>query len=153
LADDVVRSVKRTADEAGKDVAAMIFDGGITPIVRRVGQTEVKALRALEGRIAAAIRWSGREAQVARVEAARTAYEAALEARALGMRAAADKRAARDAIKEDYLDAFARVAAAVKELFPRDRARQDVFFDSIRSAHGAADDADEPDEPESDAAE
>jgi hypothetical protein len=155
-ADDVVRSVKRAADEAGKDVAAMVFEGGITPIVRPVGQTEVKTLRALEGRIAAATRWPDKAAQAARVEAVRTAYEAALEARALGMRQAADKRAVRDAIPEDYLDTFVRVAAGVKDLFPRDRARQDVFFDSLRSSgarSAGADEADEPDEPESDAAE
>jgi hypothetical protein len=146
-ADDVVRSVKRAADEAGKDVARAVFADGITPIVKPVGASEAKALRALEGRIAAASRWQGREAQASRVEAVRAEYEAALAARAEGLRAAADKRALRDAIKEDFLDAFTRVAAVIEGLFPRDRPRQDVFFDTLRASSARGIDDDEPDEP------
>lgn len=152
-ADDVVRSAKRSADEAGKDVSASVFRSGITPIVKPVGQSEVKALRELEGRIAAATRWPGREDVAARVQAVRTEYEAALAGRQTAMATAADRRAARDSVKEDFLDAFARVVGAVKETFPRDRARQDAFFDVVRAPASVEAGEDEPDELEAAGAE
>lgn len=146
-ADDLVRSVKRAADEAGKPIAQAVFKDGITPIVRAFGSTQAKALRDLEGRIAAATKWEGRAAQAARIEAVRAAYEAALEARRAGTVAAADARAARDMVKEDFLDVFAAAAGAVREMFPRDRPRQDVFFDAVarRGAAGALEDDGEGD--------
>jgi hypothetical protein len=56
------------------------------------------------------------------------------------MAAAAAARAVRDAAKEDFLDAFAAVAGAVKELFPRNRPTQEVFFDQFRSRGASVDD-------------
>jgi hypothetical protein len=155
---DEVHSVQRAAEDAGKAVgkavAAAVFLGGITPIVKPMGSSEVTALRLLEGRIAAARDWTGREAQGARVTTVRTAYQDALRRRAEGMATAASKRALRNAAKEDFLDAFASVAASIQKLFLRDRARQNVFFDVLRHAgrvvdelEGTDDDADEPDEP------
>lgn len=132
-ADEVVRSVKRAADEAGRDVSAAVFPNGMTPIIRPVGQTQVEALRGLEGRIAAASRWSERDANLARVVAVRNEYETALTERNEGMIEAAAKRAVRNAAKTDFLDLFASIAGAVREIFPRDRKRQDVFFDVLRS--------------------
>ncbi len=144
-ADDLVRGLKRAADDAGKATAEPLFPGGVTPIVRPVGQTQVDELRALEGRLAAS-RLPAKEAALARLQAARTEYEAALAGRKTAMTAAADKRAVRDAAKEDCLDVVAAVAGAVREAFPRDRARQDVFFDELRAARTEPD-TDEPDEP------
>jgi len=146
-ADDLVRSVKRAADDAGPAVSAAVFPNGVTPIVKAFGQTEVDELRALEGRVEAAGKWSDAAAQKARVADLRAAYEAALADRKAGMVAASDKRALRDAAKEDFLDTYAAVAGAVRELFPRDRARQDVFFDVVRASAAADEGGDEPDEP------
>jgi hypothetical protein len=145
--DDVVRSAQRAAEEVGPGLASDVFPGGVTPIVKPVGQTEVDAMRALEGRIAAATSWTAREAVLASVQAARVEYETALTNRKNGMTAAADRRAARDVTKEDFLDVFAAVAAGVKGVFPRDAARQNVFFDELREPRTADDETDEPDEP------
>lgn len=130
-ADTIVRSVKRAAEEAGKDISSALFPNGMTPIIRPVGRTQVDALRALEARIGAASRWAARDEQLARVVAVRTEYEALLDQRRDAMAAAAAKRAARNAAKEDFLDVMASLAGAVREIFPRDRKRQDLFFDEL----------------------
>lgn len=143
-ADSVTRSAKRAADEAGKDVAAMVFPEGITPIVKLFGQSEVDSLIALEGRIAAATgRWSDAAATQARIVEARTRYEAALANRTAALNLATSKRALRNSAKEDFLDTYAKVASAIKALFPRDKTLQDVFFDEVRSAGGEGDGEDE----------
>lgn len=143
---DIVRSVKRRADEAGKSVSAAVFPGGVTPIIRSYGASEVAGLQRLEGLIAAQSAWSDRETERARIATVRGEYETALKNRADAMTAAAAARAQRDVAKEDFLDAYAAVAGAIKELFPRDRARQDVFFDKVRARSTDAGE-DEPDEP------
>ncbi|AKF06918.1 hypothetical protein DB32_004067 [Sandaracinus amylolyticus] len=143
-ADTVVRSVKRIAEEAG--AAGAVFPAGIQPIVKPVGATEVAALRTLEGRIASATAWRDREAQRARIEAVRADYDRALLNRRDALAASSDARALRDDAKESFLDTYAAVAGAVRELFPRDRQRQDVFFDEVTAPRSEADD-DEPDAP------
>ncbi len=145
---EVVHSVKRAAEEAGEDIAEAVFPGGVTPVIKGYGQSEVAALRALEGRIAAATTWPDREAQLARVVEVRELYEKALKDREEAMIDAAAKRAIRNAVKEDFLDVFATVAAAIKGKFPRDKKRQDVFFDKLRAKRAADDD--DGDEDDSD---
>jgi hypothetical protein len=146
---EVVHSVKRAAEEAGEEVAEAVFPGGVTPVIKGYGQSEVAALRALEGRIAAATRWADREAQLARIVEVRELYEKALKDREEAMIDAAAKRAIRNAVKEDFLDVFATVAAAIEGKFPRDRRRQNVFFDKLRAKkaadedHGDEDDGDD----------
>lgn len=143
--DEHVRNLKRATDTAGKEISAVVFPKGVTPIVRPVGRTQVDALRAVEGRLAAAAKWQARDTELPRLVAVREQYEAALTSRKEAMVATAALRAQRDAVKEDFLDAFAAVAGAVREVFPRDQRRQDVFFDALRSRSSA--DPEEPDEP------
>ncbi|HEY8431848.1 MAG TPA: hypothetical protein VIL20_25900 [Sandaracinaceae bacterium] len=143
---DVVRSVKRAAEEAGPEIHQAVFPNGMTPITKPYGRAEVEGLRLLEGRIAAATNWADRDAQLARVVAVRTKYEEVLQARQEAMLTAAAARAERDVAKEDLLDAFAEAAGAIQQIFPRDRARQDVFFDDLRRRVDDADD-DDGDDP------
>jgi hypothetical protein len=75
-ADDVVRSVKRLADEA--KVADRIFPDGVTPIVKPVGQSEVDELQKLEERISGSIGWADKDAAQARIASVRADYETAL---------------------------------------------------------------------------
>jgi hypothetical protein len=134
-ADAVTRSAKRAVDDAGKDVAAMVFPEGVTPIVKLFGQSEVDALIALEDRILAVKgRWSEAMATHARIVEVRTRYETALRNRTTALNFASSKRALRDAAKEDFLDTYARVASAIKGLFPRDRVMQDIFFEDVRAS-------------------
>lgn len=134
-ADAVVRSAKRAADDADKTVSAMVFPEGVTPIVRLLGQSEVDALIALEGRIlAVAGRWSEATATHARIVEVRTRYETALANRDAAFSLAARKRAMRDGTKESFLDTFASVANRIKALFPRDKTLQDIFFEDVRKS-------------------
>ncbi|MBI4950924.1 MAG: hypothetical protein HY908_02745 [Myxococcales bacterium] len=54
--------------------------------------------------------------------------------------------AERDAVKEDFLDVYAKIAAGVRGLYPRDRTTQDLFFDEVTSSADV--EVDEPDEPD-----
>jgi hypothetical protein len=130
LSADVVRSVHRAAQDAGPDVAQASFPAGVSPIIKPFGSSEVEGLRKVEDRIAAVNGWAERDVQLQRVADVRTTYESALEARKNGMLNAGAKRALRDAAKEDFLDVFAAVKAAIAGEFPRDKARQRVFFDA-----------------------
>lgn len=139
-ADAVARSAKRAADEAGKDVAAMVFPEGVTPIVKPVGQSEVGELIKLEDRIlATAGRWSEATATHARIVQVRTRYETALANRTAALNLASSKRALRDGAKEDFLDTYAKVASTIKALFPRDKTLQDIFFEDVRRGDGGED--------------
>jgi membrane protein involved in colicin uptake len=68
------------------------------------------------------------------MEKLRAHYETALKQRKEAGQNASNKKAARDTAKEDYLDVYAQVAARVKAEFPRDRAMQDLFFDTVSDA-------------------
>jgi len=143
LADGAVRDIARRAEVAdggkGGRIGTALFPGGATPIVKPVGSSEVKELRALEGRLeACASLWPEALPKKAELSALRQRYEAALEARAGAMAALADRRALRDAAKEDFVEVFAVVAARVQGEFPRNRALQDLFFDEVTRARSTA---------------
>ncbi|AKF06712.1 hypothetical protein [Sandaracinus amylolyticus] len=141
-ADEIVKSVQRACADAG--VASSVFPEGVTPIVKPVGPSEVAALVVLSARIAATSSWAERDVQRARIDAIQADYQAALDARAAARVATVQARALRDDAKESFLDVYAAVAGQIKAAFPRDRARQEAFFDRIRDAV-ASEDASEDD--------
>jgi hypothetical protein len=148
--DMAVRASQRAAETAdgikGGKIGGAVFPGGVTPIVRPVGATQVTEMRALEGRLEAAITlWPGAGAEKAKITDERTKYEAALTARRTALEKSADLRAKRDAAKEDFLDVYAATASRVKAEFPRNRAMQDLFFDKVSDAVVAEETSDEPD--------
>jgi hypothetical protein len=148
-ADDGVRAALRNAESAdgkkGGKIASQLFPNGVTPIVRPVGETEVKELRDLEGRYdTLTATWQQAAPEKAKIVALRTQYEAVLAARKDGMQTTSNPRAARNAAKEDFLDIFAFAAGHVKAEFPRDRAMQDLFFDRVTDA---VDDLEEEEPP------
>ncbi|MRG94457.1 hypothetical protein [Polyangium spumosum] len=149
LADQVVRlALKRAEIEDGRPggrIVTVLFPNGSTPIIKPVGGRQVKEMRALEGRYteSAAIYPAGSD-ELDKITAARVRYEQALEARRLGMEAAAQARSARNLAKEEFLDVFAEVANRIKAAFPRDKKTQDLFFLKDKTDDGldAADVAD-----------
>jgi len=151
VADKAVRQTLKaaqTVDGSSKGrVALQLFPSGVTPIVRPIGVAEVTELRDLEGRLdAVASLWPEAKSEKAKIVAARTQYEAALEARRNVVQTISDAAAARDSAREDFLDVYAEVAARVKAEFPRDRAMQDLFFDRVR-AEASPDETDSPPAP------
>lgn len=151
VADKGVRSAIRAAEQVdgrknGK-IVTMIAPQGMTPIIKPVGATQVKAMHDLEGRLeAVASSWDGALAVRAEITALRENYEAAIETRRASGQKASNARAARDAAKEDFLDVYAEIAARVKAEFPRDRQMQDLFFDSVSDNAASADEVDDNDD-------
>ena len=137
-ADDVVRSVKRMAEDA--KVADRVFPFGVVPIVKPVGQTEVDELQKLEERISGSIGWADKDAAQARIAAVRTEYTAALDRRRAALSASGSARALRDSTREEFINLYASAMGTVKALFPCDRATQDAFFDTVRSPSDDAED-------------
>jgi len=149
--DNTVRGTMRAAETAdgvkGGKIADAVFPGGVTPIVKPVGATQVTEMRKLEGRLeAAAGIWPGALAEKVKVMDERVKYEAALAARKTAMEQSADKRSLRDAAKEDFLDVYASASARVKGEFPRNRAMQDLFFDKVNEAGAVEDGGDAADD-------
>lgn len=151
VADKGVRSAIRAAEQVdgrknGK-IVTMIAPQGMTPIIKPVGATQVKAMHDLEGRLeAVASSWDGALAVRAEITALRENYEAAIETRRASGQKASNARAARDAAKEDFLDVYAEIAARVKAEFPRDRQMRDLFFDSVSDNAASADEVDDNDD-------
>ena len=148
--DMAVRASQRAAESAdgmkGGKIGGAVFPDGVTPIVRPVGATQVTEMRALEGRLEAAMAlWPGAGAEKAKITDQRTKYEAALAARRTAMEKTADLRAKRDAVREDFLDVYAATASRVKAEFPRNRASQELFFDKVSDAVVAEETVDDPD--------
>lgn len=143
------RQAEGADDKKGGKIAMTIFPDGVTPIIRPVGDTQVAAMRAVEGRLEAAVAiWPAALAEKAKLTTERIAYETALAERKTAMQTTADLRAKRDAAKEDFLDVFATTAGRVKAEFPRDRPMQDLFFDKVTEAMVAnEDDTTEEDAP------
>jgi hypothetical protein len=134
-----VRATLRKAEDAddgkGGKIASIAFPEGMTPIIKPVGATQVKEMEDLEGRLKALSEtWDAAAAEQASIEKLRAHYETALKQRKEAGQNASNKKAARDTAKEDYLDVYAQVAARVKAEFPRDRAMQDLFFDTVSDA-------------------
>ena len=86
----------------------------------------------MEGRYDGLIgRWTDAGTEKAKVSALREQYAMALQARRDAEQQETNMRAQRDLAKNDFLDVYAEVANRVRALFPRDRKKQDLFFDAI----------------------
>ncbi|MEO5726198.1 MAG: hypothetical protein ABI134_27705 [Byssovorax sp.] len=147
-ADNIIRMAQRAAEIADGKVggvrASRLFPGGITPIVRPVGATQVQEMRDLENRYEVlTATWPEAAAEKDKIAAARKGYEDALNARRDALQNAGNARTARDLAKEDFLGVYAEIAARVKAEFPRDRKMQDLFFDDV-TVVGQDTPADEP---------
>ncbi len=135
-ADNGVRMAQRAAELAdgkvGGSIAGRLYPGGVTPIIKPVGATQVNEMRDLEGRYDAVIAlWPEAAAEKQKLVTLRTSYEEALESRRAAKQRASDLRAARNLAKEDFLTVYAEIAARVRAEFPRDRKMQDLFFDDV----------------------
>jgi hypothetical protein len=153
-ADEGVRQAVRDAESAdgtaGGPIATHLFPGGVTPIVKPVGETQVKEMKNLEGRFNEPLlkRWPAGADVRDKLAALRNSYEAALEARRAGMQKGSDLRSARNLALEDFLDVFAEVAGRVKAEFPRKPKMQNLFFDRIDTKDSVEDEVEEEDDAE-----
>ncbi len=135
-ADEGTKQALRFAEladgEARGPYVMHLFPQGSNAITRLTGASQVKEMRNLEGRYDGLIsRWNEAQAEKNKIAQLRERYEFALTVRATALQALQDARAARDLAKEDFLDTYAEVANRVRALFPRNRKKQDLFFDVV----------------------
>jgi len=143
VADRRIRLTQQKAEIAdGKKngaVASHVFPGGSAVIIRLLGQSQVDAMIALEGRLAAvAPVWADATQEQQAIAQLRQGYAAALAARTKAAQDAAALRSARDVAKDQFLTAYAEAQGLVQAEFPRDTVQQDLLFDDVRTRSSAA---------------
>ena len=109
VADKGVRQGQRfaqLADGGSKGrFSSHLYPDGTTPIVRLVGESQVTEMKKLEGRYTSLVgTWSDAATEGAKIAAFCLQYEGALFARKDAMQTSANRRAARDVAKEDFLE-------------------------------------------------
>ena len=115
----------------GGPAKTAVFPDGLMPVLTPRGDAQIAAAGAVRDRVttqpaAAPLRAEALPLIDAGVEALRVA----LAARAAAQQAFAAAFAAELGAREAFLSAYSSDAGAIRQLFPRDRARQELFFDS-----------------------
>lgn len=151
---DIETTIRRLASDArkkdGKDrgaTLAALFPGGLEAATVPRGEAQQEAA----SRVMNALRTVGlaeplRAEHVPALEAAITAFQSALDERRRVAGIAASAFAAELAGREDLCNAMDAAAGAIRRLFPRDRDRQDLYFDAVRTKKrkGGGSDGDDP---------
>lgn len=122
-----------------------LFPNSLDAELRPRGPAQVTASSALRERLnaqPAAVTIKARALPA--LDAAITGLATALAARGAAERAFGIARAAEDGARETFVAAYDSNAGAIRQLFPRQRAHQDLHFDDFRERHVAADDGDGP---------
>ncbi len=115
-------------------IAELVFEDGSAPIIRLLGDSQIKAMADLEGRLESAVTiWPDAVAEKNAIATHREAYAATLEHRRNVGQDVRNKRAMRNAMKEIYITKYAEITSRVAAEFPRDSVMQDVFFDEVRT--------------------
>ncbi len=146
--DECIKQRKRAAQLADGETEGPhvlhLFPNGTTPLTRPLGAAQIKEMRALEGRYDALLdRWPDAMAEKNIVTTLRQRYEQSLAERAAAEQTVIDTKAARDLAKEDFLDVYAEIANRIRSLFPRNRSKQDLFFDAVTNRARSENDTNE----------
>ena len=75
------------------------------------------------------------------LDAALAALGSALEKRRMAEQALGIARAAEDGARETFVSSYDSNAGAIRQMFPRNRARQDLYFDQFRAGPSASADS------------
>ena len=139
------QKVEMADGKKGGRIAELVFPDGSTPITRLLGDSQIKAMADLEGRLESAVTlWPEAAAEKADIAKLRESYETALKHRSAVGQTVRNKRALRNAAKEAFITKYAEITHRVGAEFPRDTPMQDLFFDEVRSKSALAEaDADD----------
>lgn len=74
------------------------------------------------------------------LDTALAALGSALESRRMAEQALGIARAAEDGARETFVSSYDSNAGAIRQLFPRNRERQDMYFDRVRTGPSSSDD-------------
>jgi len=144
----VLREIAATArnhdhKEGGDLVFRSIFPNGLDAEIRPRGAAQLSSSTALRERLNSQRPAAAVKAQVLKdLDAALATLSAALEARRLAEQALGIARAAEDGARETFVSSYDSNAGAIRQMFPRNRPRQDLYFDQFRTGQSATDDPD-----------
>jgi len=143
---DIASKAHDVDRKAGGDlVFKVLFPHGLDAEVRPRGAGQVTAAIALRGRLdlqpaAAAVK----AVFLKDLDMSLAALGAALESRRMAEQALGLARAAEDGARETFVASYDSNAGAIRQMFPRNRVRQDLYFDTIRAEQSASEDSQEP---------
>ena len=85
-----------------------------------------------------------KELSLKELDTAMAALGGVLEARRMAEQALGLARAVEDGARETFVSSYDSNACAIRQKFPRNRARQDLYFDQFRAGQSASDDNNGP---------
>jgi hypothetical protein len=131
-----------------------VFPDGLDREIRPRGAAQLKAARRVDDRLATQPAAAALKADHgAAIKAACADFEVKIKSRKAAGETLGLARAQEDGARETWVAAYDSNAGAIRAMFPRQRARQDLYFDQFRSRSANADeDEDDGDSPESPAA-
>lgn len=147
---DIAAEARSFDRKAGGDlVFKALFPNGVDAEVRPRGPAQLTVSTALRGRLdtqpsAAAVK----ALFLTALDAAMAGLGAALDARRKAEDALGSARAVEDGARETFVSSYDSNAGAIRQMFPRNRVRQDLYFDQLRAAGASADEPVEPPAPQ-----
>ena len=116
-----------------------LFPNGLDAELRPVGQSQVASAVALRERLNTQPAAAKVKAQVMDdFDKALAVFRLAIDARQAGDTKVSEARASESGARERFVSAYDSNIGAIRQLFPRDRAQQDLHFDEISSGHASA---------------
>jgi len=135
-----VASLAHNADNRadGDLVFKAIFPNGLDAEVRPRGVTQLTVSTALRERLDSQPAAAAVKAQVMKdLDTKLSALGTAIEAKRGAERALVTARAAEDGARANFVSGYDSNAGAIRQMFPRNRVRQDLHFDQFRTEQGA----------------
>jgi hypothetical protein len=133
---------------SGDLVFKAIFPNGLDAEVRPRGAGQLTAAMAFRGRLDVQASAAPVKALLLKdLDAALDTLGSALESRRMGENALGLARAAEDGARETFVANYDSNAGAIRQMFPRNRARQALYFDSLHPEQGTAEDDNETETP------
>jgi hypothetical protein len=121
-----------------------LFPDGLDAELRPIGASQVAAAITLRERLDTQPAAVKVKAQVMDgFDKALSAFRSALEAREAGETKVSQARAVELAARERFVSAYDSNIGALRQMFPRDRRQQNLYFDNIGPSHASADDSDD----------
>jgi hypothetical protein len=144
LRDVAAEAHSQDRKSSGELAFKAIFPNGLDAEVRPRGPGQLTVATALRSRLesqpaAAAVK----AAKLKDLDAAMATLGSALETRRMAQQALGLARANEDGARETFVSSYDSNAGAIRQIFPRNRARQDLYFDQIRAEQAADDDQQE----------
>ena len=115
-----------------------LFPNGLDAELRPIGPSQVAAAVALRERLDTQPAAAKVKAQVMDdFDKALATFKSAIDARQAGDTNVSQARATESGARERFASAYDSNIGAIRQLFPRDRAQQDLHFDEIATSHAS----------------